>query len=54
MYELLWRVLPGPGVVKVVLFLALVSGVVAVLFQWVFPALAPYLPFNEQTVEQTP
>ncbi len=49
-YGLLWRLLPGPWAVKLVEALLLVVAVVAVLFTWVFPAVAPYLPFNETTV----
>lgn len=49
-YGLVWRLLPGPKPVKVVVAALLVLAVVAVLFVWVFPAVAPYLPFNETTV----
>ena len=51
MYGRLWRVLPGPRWVR-----ALVAArrwrwrCVAVCFVWVFPAVAPYMPFNETTV----
>ena len=34
--------------------LALVAAVVAVLFLWVFPAIAPHMPFNDQTVGGSP
>ncbi|UER55545.1 hypothetical protein HJG43_14480 [Kineosporiaceae bacterium SCSIO 59966] len=50
MYGWIWRSLPGPVAVKVLLALVLVVAVVAVLFVWVFPAVAPYLPFNDNTV----
>ncbi|SEE79736.1 hypothetical protein [Ruania alba] len=50
MYAAIWRVLPGPTAVKAVLAALLVFGVVAALFLWVFPAVAPYMPFNDQTV----
>ena len=50
MYGLIWRLLPGPLVVRILLALLLVAGVVAVLFAWVFPAIEPYMPLNEQTV----
>lgn len=50
MYGWIWRSLPGPVAVKVLLALLLVVAVVAVLFVWVFPAVAPYLPFNDGTV----
>jgi hypothetical protein len=51
MYESLWRVLPGPWQVKAVLALILIAGVVAVCFLWLFPAIAPYMPFNSYSVE---
>ncbi len=49
-YGLIWRILPGPRPVKVIEALILIVGVVAVLFGWVFPAIAPLMPFNETTV----
>lgn len=49
-YGLIWRLLPGPTALKVVEAVVLAFAVVAVLFTWVFPAVAPYLPFNETTV----
>ena len=51
MYGALWRVLPGPLALRVLLALLLALAVVAVCFVWVFPTVAPYLPFNETTVE---
>lgn len=51
MYGALWRVLPGPRSVKVVLLLLLAALVVVVCFVWVFPAIAPHLPFNDNTVD---
>lgn len=53
MYAALWRALPGPVALRVVLALLLVLAVVAVCFTWVFPAVAPSLPFNDTTVEDT-
>ena len=54
MYGWIWRQLPGPVLVRLVLVLALVLAVVAVLFLWVFPAIAPHMPFNDQTVGSGP
>lgn len=51
-YGFVWRLLPGPRAVKVVEALLLALAVVAALFVWVFPAVAPYMPFNETTVGQ--
>jgi len=50
MYGWIWRHLPGPTWVRVVTTVALAAVVVAVLFSWVFPALAPLMPFNQLTV----
>lgn len=47
----LWRVLPGPAWLRVLAMTALAVAVVAVLFTWVFPVAAPYMPFNDVTVE---
>ncbi len=51
MYGPLWRLLPGPWPVKVALALALVVAVVAVCFLWLFPAIAPHMPFNGNAVQ---
>ncbi len=49
-YGTLWRILPGPTAVKVIEAVLLFVVVVAVLFTWVFPLLAPLMPFNDTTV----
>lgn len=54
MYAALWRALPGPRWAKAVQSLVLLALVVAVLFQWVFPAVAEMLPFNDNTVAGAP
>lgn len=51
MYGWLWNHLPGPTAVRVLIALALLFGVVAVLFLWVFPWLEPILPFGDVTVD---
>ena len=53
MYAALWRALPGPFALRLLLALLLALAVVAVCFVWVFPAAAPYVPFNDTTVEDT-
>jgi hypothetical protein len=50
MYAWIWRHLPGPTPVRVLVALALLAGVIAVLFTWVFPWLEPRLPFTDVTV----
>ncbi|MBU4215227.1 MAG: hypothetical protein KJ548_04080 [Actinobacteria bacterium] len=50
MYGWIWRHLPGPTPVRVAIAVALVAAVVAACFAWVYPALAPLMPFNNTTV----
>jgi hypothetical protein len=50
MYAALWRALPGPRWAKAVQFAVLALLIVAVCFTWLFPAIAPLLPFNDGTV----
>lgn len=52
MYAALWRVLPGPWVVKLLIVLVLVVAVVVACFEWFFPWLSPLMPFNDVTVEE--
>jgi hypothetical protein len=54
MYAWIWRRLPGPVGVKLLVVLALLAVVVVLLFGWVFPWVEPRLPFTEVTVEPTP
>jgi hypothetical protein len=51
LYAAIWRALPGPLAVRVLLAALLVVAVVAVLFVWVFPRIAPLMPFNDNTVD---
>lgn len=51
MYESLWRLLPGPWPVKVFLSLVLVAVAVAICFLWLFPTVAPFMPFNSNSVQ---
>ena len=49
-YAALWRALPGPVPVKILLCLVLALAAVAVCFVWLFPRIAPLMPFNDNTV----
>jgi hypothetical protein len=49
-YGWIWRHLPGPVLVRLLTALLLVVAVVAVCYLWVFPEVAPYMPFNDSTV----
>lgn len=52
MYALLWRSLPGLRWVRALIVLVALAALVAVLFSWVFPAIAPLMPFNDGTVSE--
>lgn len=52
MYAALWRSLPGPIPVKFLIAFTLAVACTLVLFMWVFPLVAPYMPFNDGTVTQ--
>ncbi|WP_180953291.1 hypothetical protein [Brevibacterium ihuae] len=52
MYGLIWRALPGNTFVKLVLCLLLIAAAVYLLMEFVFPVIAPYMPFNEATVTE--
>lgn len=53
MYAFIWRILPGNWVVKLIIALILIAAVVFLLMQYVFPVIAPYMPFNNATVTET-
>lgn len=46
MYVRLFRALPGPAPVRALIAVLLAAAVVAALFLWVFPTIAPYMPFQ--------
>jgi hypothetical protein len=50
MYGWLWRHLPGPVPVRVVILVVAAAVVLAACFTWVFPAISPLMPFSNQTV----
>ncbi len=52
MYPWVWRHLPGPLGVRLLLAAALVAVVVALLLLVVFPAVEPLLPYSDVTVDQ--
>ena len=52
MYAFIWRMLPGPWIVKALIALVLIAAAVFVLMQYVFPIIAPYMPFNDATVDE--
>jgi hypothetical protein len=50
MYGWLWRAIPGPRWLRVVVLAVAAAAVLAACFTWVFPAIAPLMPFNDTTV----
>ncbi|WP_166783821.1 hypothetical protein [Cryobacterium sp. Hz9] len=50
MYAALWRILPGPIGVRIILVLILVAAVLAVLATWVYPWMDGILNNQEATV----
>lgn len=54
LYSALWRALPGPRTAKALQALILIVAVVAFLFLWLFPRIAPLMPFNDNTVDSAP
>jgi hypothetical protein len=52
MYGALWRILPGPAWVRILILLVLVAAVLAALVTWVFPwAEETFFPAPDVTVE---
>jgi hypothetical protein len=52
MYSALWRVLPGPWWVRVVLLLILLAVILFALIQWVFPYLDQFVAPQDATVSK--
>lgn len=52
MYSALWNFLPGPTWARVLLCIGLGIIVLAVCFEYFFPWLSEYMPFNDTTVEE--
>ena len=50
MYGALWRILPGPVWLRVLILIALLVAVLFVLVQWGFPWVNSLLPVQEVTV----
>jgi hypothetical protein len=52
MYAALWRVLPGPVWVRLIIVLVMVAAVLAALMFWVFPWVLPFVSTQDATVQQ--
>ena len=51
MYAALWRILPGGVVLKLLQLAVIVSILVLVLFEWVFPWIAQTFMSEQSTVD---
>ena len=51
MYAALWRILPGPVWVRVIILLVLLAAVLYGLFYYVFPWVSQFIIPQEVTVE---
>ena len=51
MYGWVWRTLHGPAWVRTAILVVVGLAIVSVCFGWLFPAVAPLMPFNDITVE---
>jgi hypothetical protein len=51
MYGALWRVLPGPWWLRVLILLVLAAAVVYGLFMWVFPWVSQFVNPQDVTVQ---
>ncbi|MER3390417.1 MAG: hypothetical protein RJQ01_10320 [Microcella sp.] len=54
MYAALWRVLPGPFVVRLLIVLVLAASILLALVAWVFPWVAETFLQQESVVESMP
>lgn len=52
MYGALWKVLPGPVVVRILILLALLVVVLFALVEWVFPWVDQFVAPQDVTVGQ--
>ncbi|KGN37464.1 hypothetical protein [Knoellia subterranea] len=50
MYAALWRALPGPVALKAAAMIVLLALVVWACFEWVFPLVVQWLPYDDNTV----
>ena len=46
MYAWVWRHLPGPALVRLLISVVLIAVIVVALFGWVFPWVEPHVPFT--------
>lgn len=54
MYRALWRILPGPAVVRILILVLMVAVLLIALDQWVFPWMAATFVEEQATVGAAP
>jgi len=54
MYSALWRILPGPWWVRLIIVLVLLAAVLYGLMFWVFPWVSPMISPGDVSIEPTP
>lgn len=52
MYAALWRVLPGPWWLRVLILVVLLAAVLTALVLWVFPLVAQFVAPQDVTVQK--
>ncbi|AKE42171.1 membrane protein [Corynebacterium kutscheri] len=50
MYGLLWRALPGPWLVKLIITLVLLTAIFFLLMEVIFPWVSAMMPYNDVSV----
>lgn len=50
MYGFIWRHLPGPTPVKILISVVLLAAVFMLLMEVIFPIISPYMPYNDVSV----
>lgn len=54
MYGALWRILPGPWWVRLIILLVLLAAVLYALMFWVFPWVSPLVAPGDVSIEPVP
>jgi hypothetical protein len=52
MYAALWRILPGPVWLRLIIVLLAAAAVVGALMLWVFPWVLPFVSTQDATVQE--
>ena len=53
MYGALWRVLPGPAWLRILILVVVLAVLLTVMVLWIFPWIDSMLPAQEGTVTKT-